>query len=378
MTTNLQPTPWAPQDSSSSGGLRSGLSFDRVARVVRRNLGLVLACVVLVPAAALVASLLAEPRYTATASLLFRNDSLQRGLFGDASSGSQEDPERVATTNVKLTSLRVVASRTAAALGRPGLTGKQVAQKVKLEPDGVSDLLSIRAIDRDPRFAARLANTFGAQYIRFRSEADRTTLADAQRLVQRRLDTLPPDQLASGQGRELLARARQLELLTSLQTGNAQLVQRAAVPDSPSSPKPLRNVAFGLFLGLLLATALTLLREQLDRRMRDPEEVAEVFGLPVLASIPTSPSLDTRNRKPTRPTNSAAHLETEAFVMLRTNLNYFNVDDELRSILIASSVPEDGKTTIAWNLARAEARTHKNLPAGSASAPPPAPVAPPN
>src|SRR5215218_6849193 len=118
--------------AASGGGV---LSLERVLRVVRRNLGLVLVCVVLVPVAALVVSLLAERRYTASASLLFREDSLQRSLFGDGS-GAQADPDRVATTNVKLTSLRVVASRTAAALGRPGLTGERVADKVKLEPEG--------------------------------------------------------------------------------------------------------------------------------------------------------------------------------------------------------------------------------------------------
>src|SRR5215210_625842 len=364
MTTSMQRTPWPPEGSQGPAAGGGVLSLERVLRVVRRNLGLVLVCVVLVPVAALVVSLLAERRYTASASLLFREDSLQRSLFGDGS-GGQADPDRVATTNVKLTSLRVVASRTAAALGRPGLTGERVADKVKLEPEGVSDLLSIRAVDRDPRFAARLANVFGLEYIRFRSDADRATLGEAQRLVQRRLDSLPPTQLQGDEGRELQARARQLELLTSLQTGNAQLVQRATAPASPSSPKPVLNVVFGLFLGLLLAAALTLLREQLDRRLRDLEEVTELFGLPLLASIPTSPRIfsagDTRSSLPRERDGNPGNVETEAFVMLRTNLNYFNVDDDLQSILIASAVPEDGKTTIAWNLARVEARARKKV-----------------
>ena len=47
--------------------------------------------------------------------------------------------------------------------------------------------------------------------------------------------------------------------------------------------------------------------------------------------------------------------------MLRTNLRYFNVDEELNSILVMSAAPEDGKTSIAWNLARAEARAGKRV-----------------
>ena len=47
--------------------------------------------------------------------------------------------------------------------------------------------------------------------------------------------------------------------------------------------------------------------------------------------------------------------------MLRTNLRYFNVDEELNSILVMSAAPEDGKTSISWNLARAEARAGKRV-----------------
>ncbi len=54
-------------------------------------------------------------------------------------------------------------------------------------------------------------------------------------------------------------------------------------------------------------------------------------------------------------------LDTEAFRMLRTNLRYFNVDEELNSILVMSAEPEEGKTSIAWNLARAEARAGKRV-----------------
>jgi receptor protein-tyrosine kinase len=54
-------------------------------------------------------------------------------------------------------------------------------------------------------------------------------------------------------------------------------------------------------------------------------------------------------------------MEGEAFRMLRANLRYFNVDREITSILITSAAPQDGKTTVAWNVAMAEARAGKRV-----------------
>ena len=78
--------------------------------------------------------------------------------------------------------------------------------------------------------------------------------------------------------------ARELELLAALQTGNAEVVQRARPPTSASSPKPMRSIAIAFVLGLLLAVGLTLIREQLDRRLRDPE-VTELLDVSVLSVI---------------------------------------------------------------------------------------------
>ena len=62
-------------------------------------------------------------------------------------------------------------------------------------------------------------------------------------------------------------------------------MQRARPPTSASSPKPLRSIAIAFVLGLLLAVGLTLIREQLDRRLRDPAEVTELLDVSVLSVI---------------------------------------------------------------------------------------------
>jgi succinoglycan biosynthesis transport protein ExoP len=331
-----------------------GGTLDRVIRVARRNIGLILLCVVLAPTAALAVSLLETKQYTASSSLLFRDPGLDQKFTGTPFFQDGQDETRDAATNLRLVGLDTLAALTAQEIGKPGYTRQDVKKAVKVAADGPSDVVTIKATDPDPRFAARLANTYSREYIEFRREADRAKVREAQGLVQTKLDAMTPEERAGTAGQQLEDSARQLELLTALQTGNAELVQRARPPESASSPKPARSVALGLVLGLLLAIGATLLREQLDRRLRDASDVTDLLEVPVLAAIP--------DHRPTpQYANPLEPPDSESFRMLRTNLRYFNVDEELTSILVTSAAPQEGKTTISWNLARAEARAGKRV-----------------
>ncbi len=329
------------------------LSLRTVLTVLRRRSLIVLLCLVGVPAAALAVSLLQEQQYTAEASLLFRDPALDQKLFGSTFQESRPDPAREAATNIQLISLAEVAARTARALGGE-LTPAGVTAKVEVTGESQSDVASIRAVDADPRFAARLADTFAEQYIQFRRAADRSKVREAQEIVQRQLDALTPSEKNGPRGRSISDRAEQLEVLVSLQTGKVELVQRAQVPDSPSSPDTARNVALGIVLGLLLGMGLAFLREHLDRRVRDPKEFEELFDRPLLALIPESRALARGGpvHDQMLPTG-----EQEAFGMLRANLHYFSADRPVRSVLVTSAAPGDGKSTVSWNLALAAAST---------------------
>ncbi len=331
--------------------MERGLAF------VRRNLVLLLICFAVVPAAALVYSLLQTKEYTASASLLFGATSLDQKLSASGVS-SETDPERAAATNLKLVSLDRIAVLTAEAIDESGVTPGTISESVSVSPEGESDLISIDATDESPAFATRLANTFARQYVSFRREIDRTKVAKAQALIEARIAELSPSERTSEAGADLERRQRQLEVLSALQTGDAELVQPATVPSSPSSPKTSRNVALGILLGILLGIGLALLREQFDRRVRDIDDVEAVFDLPVLGTIPQSRAiLNSGPGSQLAPTG----MEGEAFRMLRVNLRYFSVDRDVKTVLITSAAPQDGKTTVAWNLALADARAGERV-----------------
>lgn len=335
--------------SQSSAALHSGAEqertpFERAFASARRNWVLLLVCVLLVPAAALVYSLLQTTEYTASSSVLFTDD------LADA------DPERVAATALELGSLDEIAARTASALPETGYSAAEISDKVETNPAGMSDLIKISATDPDPEVAAQIANEFADQFVTFRRSASRARILEAQALVEAQLEQLTPEERGSPEGLALAERERELSVRAAAETGDAQVVQAATAPDSPSSPKTSRNVALGLLLGIGLGIGLTVLRDQLDRRLKEPEEVEETFRLPILATIPQSQLIDAEGVG-AEPVGE----EREAFRMLRANLQYFNLEKPINSLLVTSPSSQDGKTTVSWNLSVAEAKSGKKV-----------------
>jgi capsular exopolysaccharide synthesis family protein len=307
-------------------------------------------CVILVPVGAYLVSSARPKEYQASATLLFRDPGLDQKLFGSTFVEPSRDPTREAATNAALVSLQVVADRAARML--PGHSGGEIARKVKVHGQGQANLASVVATDREPERAAQIANVFADEYIAFRREADQSKIRNAQRLIEHQLARLTKSERAGSQGRALRERADQLQLLGSLQTGNAELVQRASAPTAPTSPRVFRDTAVGVVLGILMAIAVALGLERLDTRIRDAHEAEEIFGRPILGTVPQTRALDMRQRAglPSGP-------HREAFLLLRANLRYFNVGDEVNSVLVTSAAPGDGKSTIGSNLAIAIAMT---------------------
>jgi capsular exopolysaccharide synthesis family protein len=313
----------------------------------------VLACWLIVVGTAAALSLTATKQYSASAGLLFRDPGFDQKLFGTTFLAPNKDPAREAATNVKLVSLDIVAERTAPSF--PGLTAAKISSKVRAEAEGQSDVVSVTATDHDPVRARRLANAFAREYIAYRRDSDRAKIREAQALVQQRIATLTPQQRLNAEGRSLSGRSDQLQVLASLQTGNAELVQLATTPTSPSSPKVTRNLIIAAALGLLIGICVTLLFHRLDRRLRDPDELEEAFGLPVIGAIPRSTAFARSKTHFVADEIDIAHGEAEAFRLLRARMRYFNVDREVRTVLVVSAVPADGKTTVAVHLAAAAA-----------------------
>ena len=129
--------------------------------------------------------------------------------------------------------------------------------------------------------------------------------------------------------------------------------QSAALPSSPSSPNTRLNVALGTLIGLALGVGYAVIRHVLDRRVRHPRDIERETGVSVMGTIPLDKQLTDRRRLFAfdAPERQGSTPVTEAMRELRTNLQFMDVDNPPRIIVVSSPLPGDGKSTTAANLA---------------------------
>lgn len=158
---------------------------------------------------------------------------------------------------------------------------------------------------------------------------------------------------------QLLSNLENVKLAKMQNTPNVSQLERAEVPVMSISPRPLRSALLGAMVGLMLCVGGIFLISYLDTSIKTPEDVERELGLSVLGFIA---DMGTKEEQPgayvaRNPRTPIA----EAFRSLRTNLNYTGVDKPLRSLLVTSTGPGEGKTTISVNLAVVIAQSGKKV-----------------
>jgi capsular exopolysaccharide synthesis family protein len=343
---------------------QTNLGLVQVLGVLRRRVGWILLCFVLVAAAAYGFSKHQTKKYTATASLIFNTSQSNQQAAGlqALSSGNNQQAEQ--STNVKLvqlgdmaekTAVRLVHAKGATQLARD-LTKEKVTKSLSVSAQGESNVVDVSVTAISPELAANIANTYTEEFVYEQQNSNHAYYAAALKLVNKQLAVLSPKERAGTAGLALQDRAQSLGVLAELQGGNVQIAQAATVPTSPSSPKVARSTVLGGVLGLLLGLGLAFLLERLDRRIREPQDLEALYGLPLLGVVPESRALSRSARGSRDARTVLPSGEAESFQLIRAHLRYFNVDRQLRTLLVASAAPGDGKTTIARHLAGAAAR----------------------
>jgi polysaccharide biosynthesis transport protein len=271
----------------------------------RRWLSLVITALLILAVASLI-TLAMPKRYTATTSLFFAvagesvSDLAQGSTFAERQMSSYA---QVATSPMVLEPV----------VQRLDLdtTATELAKSVEATVPVDTVILDIAVTDPDPVEAAEIANAVGAEL---------STLAG--RLSPERQDGTKAVQVTT--------------------------VTTAQVPNEPSSPKIPFNLAVGLMIGLLCGIGVAVLRSVLDTKVRSEADIRELTKSAILgvvtydAGVPQHPVI-LRDEPLAAP--------SEAVRRLRTNLQFIDVANRPKSIVITSSIPGEGKSTIALNLA---------------------------
>jgi capsular exopolysaccharide synthesis family protein len=137
-----------------------------------------------------------------------------------------------------------------------------------------------------------------------------------------------------------------------------QIIAEPRLADAPVSPQPLRNVGLAVALGLIVGIGAAALRESLDNTIRSPDSLTGAAAAPMLCAIPFDGKAD---KAGLITEGSAQSGRAEAMRQLRTNLQFVNVDHPLRSLVVSSAVPGEGKSTTACNLGIAFAEAGKRV-----------------
>jgi capsular exopolysaccharide synthesis family protein len=166
--------------------------------------------------------------------------------------------------------------------------------------------------------------------------------------------------IANALSDEFVVMVRELETPEDGARPDARVVveQRASIPSDPVIPRTTLNLLAGLALGVASGVGLAVLRDRLDNTVKDREALEEITGTGLVGSIPLDKE---RRNAPAISFDKDNSAIAEAFRKLRTNLQFLAVDNPPRVIVVTSSMPSEGKTTTAINIALALAEAEHNV-----------------
>jgi receptor protein-tyrosine kinase len=257
-------------------------------------------------AGALGLSYLQTPLYTANTQLFV--STTDSTSTSDVLQGSQFSQQRV-TSYAQLIAGQDLATRV---IDRLHLhrTPQELSREISATAVQNTVLIDVSVTDPSPRDAERIADAVGSEFISYAAQLERT---DAR----------------------------------GLSPVKVTVTQRPEVPTAPSSPQRVRNTALGMLVGLFVGAGLAIGRAKLDRSVKDAGEASEVSGAPVIGTILRDDALS----KAHVITRSSSSRTAEDYRQLRTNLQFLNVDEPPKVIMISSALPAEGKTTVSINLA---------------------------
>ena len=349
-------------------------------KVVRARKWIIIQAVVVVTLTALVVSFLQPKSYEGEARVLISEKDSGAALFGTVLPELSSQPERGLQTQVQLMQLRPMAEDTIRDLNlgmRPG----ELLGRIEVSAVGQTNIVTIKAKDADPKVAAQIANTMAESFVAWSREYKRESLSAASAEVESRLeetknqvlelgrklneqgksDDLDAElQIATGSYTTLAEKLEQLRINAQLETGSGRVVSSAVSNPVPVSPKPMRNGVLGLAVGLAFGLGMAFLYEYLDNTIKSEDEIERLFGATVLGHIPTD-KVAKEDLRRLSIVESPGSRTAEAYRVLRNSLDFINFQHDIKTLLVTSAAPAEGKSTVAANLAASLAQAGQKV-----------------
>lgn len=276
-------------------------------RIFRRNWILVVSCALCGLLVGAGVSVTSRPTYTAETQLFVAIQS--SGSIQELQQGNTFSQARVASY-IKTVDSPVVLQPAIDELGL-ATTATELANRVKASSEVNTVLINIAVEDSSPVQAAAIA------------QAVSRSLVNA-------IDTLEKPKTGGSSPVSL------------------SVIKPAVAPLQPTSPNTRMNLLLGLLVGLGLGIAVAVLRSMLDTRVRGEADLRAMTDVPLLGGIAFDQDAI---KKPLLTQSPQQSPRAESFRQLRTNLQFANVSGRAATVLVTSSLPGEGKSTTATNMA---------------------------
>jgi Mrp family chromosome partitioning ATPase/capsular polysaccharide biosynthesis protein len=338
---------------------------DQLAFVVRRWL-LVVTLAAVCAGLAVAFTKTQSKSYTATASLRAHDPTQDFPAAGLPQAFSDQLPSQLASQAASLANQPDVLQQVKKRLHLKETTS-EISNRISSSSDATSGLAQIGATANTPKEAADLANATAnavasvsntstqKDYARLAGRL-RQQVARLQRQLPKNIKSLTPDQRDSYQNnlRQQAVLGEQAARLGALSavTQPVQVSEHAVPPASSNVRSPLHNGLIGAGVGLVLGLIAAWFMDRHDRRLRRPEEVEELLGLPVVGALRRG-LLGRSSVAAESPESSVATMET--FRAARNNMLFLGREHRPRSVLVTSPLSQEGKTTVSTGIAVAAA-----------------------
>jgi Mrp family chromosome partitioning ATPase/capsular polysaccharide biosynthesis protein len=325
-------------------------------RALRAQWRVIVGVLVLCVAVAVGVSLAAQKTYTATAAISVTDPNTDLGLVGGLA-GSTQTPQQLASAHASQVLRDTVLSIAIRNLGlQRSVASLRGSLSVQVDPNSALVDVTAKAGSAGP--AAALANAVARADVHGTVAAARAGYAhEAQHLAAQ-----TGSSAANNNPGVRVVYAEQLSRLQALSAVASPVVvsSLAQAPTSASSPKPLQNAVIAAFIGLFLGIGAGTLRSSLDRRLRSAREIEKRIDLPLVGHVRRT-AMGQAVGLTSGANGSVAYTpaDLETFRMLRQNLLFLDDALSMRSVVVTSAMPAEGKTTVAASLALASAAAGK-------------------
>lgn len=301
--------------------------------------------------------------------------------------------ERLAQTYVELLKTEPILNKTIEQLGlESNLSASQLKSKISVSAPQETQIINISVQDIDSERAALIANTLGQVFIIENQNRESLRYADPINNWEDRLQVIGDEiegieieiNALNSLGEEISAeeqatlsrfetnlneaQIRYTEIFNALnalqieqakETSNLIQIEEAKANDNPISPRTMTNVLLAAAVGGMIAVGIIFLIEYLDDTVKTPEQVLDDTDLTTLGAIAIIKQSDENQGLITQ--TAPRDPISEAYRVIRTNLDFSSVDEELTSFLVSSASPSEGKSTTAANIAVVIAQTGKKV-----------------